>query len=79
MLSTEAVPHTSPTHPPYPYLGEHSIRGDKTVVLFTSVNTGMVVHKEGDGALGHVVGYYSNDWIEHNFEPCCDQITLVNN
>lgn len=76
MLKTEAIPQINQTRPKYPYLGEHVIGENKTVVLFIGQNTGTVVHGEGD--CEHTVGDYSDRWVESNFDPCRDKITLVN-
>ena len=76
MLRTESIPYANRSHPNYPYLGEHVIGDDKTIVLFTKENTGTVVH--GEGTCTHIIGDYSDRWVESNFEPCRDRIVLVN-
>ncbi|PPD55553.1 MAG: hypothetical protein CTY12_00825 [Methylotenera sp.] len=78
MLKTDSIPFANQVRPKYPYLGEHVHPNmeDKTVILFTGQNTGMVVH--GSGRCEVTIGDYSDRWVESNFEPCRDKITLVN-
>jgi len=57
----------------YPYLGDYRCGGIIKVVLFTKLNTGMVVWSSDE-----LTGYYSGSWYEHNFEVFDQAVTLSN-
>lgn len=58
----------------YPYLGV--ARNNKSVVLFTSPRTGVLL--DLGGYKGHGVGYICNTWLEDSFEHYEGSILLTN-
>jgi len=66
--------HKFENKPGYPYLGDYK---GKFIVLFTSEETGTLVHKDKDFH-NYKLGEYSTEWSEKDFITCRDTIQLFN-
>lgn len=75
MKSIVEVVNPSPIKIKYPYIGKS--KNDDSYVLFNGPMRGIVI-KDTFSSIHHVLGYYSDNWLEYSFDITTDKVILEN-